>query len=59
MSGAPRFHGARVPVQNLLDCIEGGSAIDEFFEDFPSVNREQVIGFLELGKDQLIECVSC
>jgi uncharacterized protein (DUF433 family) len=58
MSGTPCFHGTRVPVQSLLDYIEGGSTIDEFFEDYPSVTREQVVRFLELGKDQLVECVS-
>jgi len=45
-------------VQHLLDYIEGSSTIDEFFHDYPSVSREQVIEFLELGKEQLIECVS-
>ena len=58
VSGAPCFKGTRVPVQNLLDYIEGGSTIDEFFEDYPSVTRDQVIQFLELAKDQLVECVS-
>jgi uncharacterized protein (DUF433 family) len=52
MGGIPCFQGTRVPVQNLLDYIEGGSTIDEFFEDFPSVTREQVIDFLELARDQ-------
>ncbi len=58
MSGTPCFKGTRVPVQNLLDYIEGGSTIGEFFEDFPSVTREHVTQFLELGKEQLVECVS-
>ena len=58
MSGVPCFKGTRVPVQTLLDYIEGGSTIDQFFEDFPSVTREQVAMFLRLGKEQLIECVS-
>lgn len=58
MSGTPCFHGTRVPVQNLLDYIEGGSTIDEFLEDFPSVTREQAVGFLEVAKDLLVESVS-
>lgn len=58
MSGIPCFKGTRVPLQNLLDYIEGGSTIDEFFEDYPSVSRDQVIQFLELAKEQLVECVS-
>jgi uncharacterized protein (DUF433 family) len=58
MSGTPCFKGTRVPVRHLLDYIEGGSTIDEFFEDYPSVTRDQVIQFLELAKEQLVECVS-
>ena len=38
-----------------VEYIEGGSTIDEFFADYPSVTRDQVIQFLELGKDQLVE----
>ncbi|HEY6393551.1 MAG TPA: DUF433 domain-containing protein [Bryobacteraceae bacterium] len=58
VSGTPCFKGTRVPVQNLLDYIEGGSRIDTFFQDYPSVTRDQVIQFLELAKEQLVECVS-
>ena len=57
ISGTPCFKGTRVPVQNFLDYIEGGSTIGEFFEDYPSVTRDQVILFLELAKEQLVECV--
>ena len=58
MSGAPCFKNTRVPVQSLLDYIEGGLTIDEFLRDFPSVTRDQVVHFLQLAKDQLLECVS-
>ena len=58
LSGVPCFKGTRVPVQNLLDYIEGGSTIDEFFNDYPSVTRVQIVQFLELAKEQLIECAS-
>ena len=58
MHGMPCFTGTRVPVQTLLDYIEEGDTIDSFLADFPAVKREQAISFLELAKDQLIECVS-
>ena len=58
MSGAPCFKGTRVPVQQLMDYIEGGSTIDEFLKDFPTVSRHQAIQFLQLGHQQLIECAS-
>ena len=50
MSGAPCFAGTRVPIQNLIDYLEGGDSIEEFLEGFPSVSREQVIAFLEDAK---------
>ena len=50
MSGTPVFQGTRVPIQNLVDYLEGGDSIDEFLEDFPSVSREQVIRFLGEAK---------
>ena len=44
------FTGIRVPVQNLVDYLEGGESIDEFLAGFPTVNREQVVGFIEAVK---------
>ena len=58
MHGTPCFTGTRVPVQTLLDYIEEGDTLDSFVQDFATVKREQAISFLELAKDQLIECVS-
>ena len=47
MSGAPCFAGTRVPIQNLIDYLEGGDSIEDFLEGFPTLSREQVIAFLE------------
>jgi uncharacterized protein (DUF433 family) len=55
MGGAVVFDGTRVPVQTLLDYLEGGETIDDFLEGFPSVTREQVIAFLEEAKTRMIE----
>jgi uncharacterized protein (DUF433 family) len=46
VSGTPVFVGTRVPVQALLDYLEGGETIEEFLDDFPSVSREQAVAFL-------------
>lgn len=46
LSGAPVFRGTRVPVQALVDYLEGGETIDDFLEGFPTVKREQVVAFL-------------
>jgi uncharacterized protein (DUF433 family) len=47
VSGTPVFVGTRVPVQALLDYLEGGETLAEFLDDFPSVSAEQAIAFLE------------
>lgn len=47
MGGASVFEGTRVPVQTLLDYLEGGDSIDDFLADFPTVSRELVVRFLE------------
>ena len=54
ISGAPCFAGTGVPIQNLIDYLEGGDSIDEFLEDFPSVRRDQVISFLEEAKESVL-----
>jgi len=53
LGATPVFVGTRVPVRNLLDCLEGGYTIDEFLEDFPTVKKEQVLTFLEDTKADL------
>jgi uncharacterized protein (DUF433 family) len=58
MHGTPCFTGTRVPVQTLLDYIEDGDTLDSFLQDFITVTRDQAILFLELAKEQLIDCAS-
>jgi uncharacterized protein (DUF433 family) len=58
LSGTPCFKGTRVPVQALIDHIEGNSTLEDFLAGFPSVTREQAIQFIELAKDNLLACVS-
>jgi len=58
MSGIPCFAGTRVPIQSLLDHLEGGSTLDDFLDGSPSVSREQAVALLELDKDELVRCVS-
>ena len=54
MGGTPVFAGTRVPVQNLMDCLEAGDSIDLFLYDFPTVSREQVIAVLEAAKADML-----
>jgi len=52
--GTPVFAGTRVPVQTLLDYLEGGETIDDFLEGFPTVSHEQIVTFLEEAKDRMV-----
>lgn len=54
LSGTPVFVGTRVPVQALLDYLEGGHPLAEFLDDFPTVTRDQAIAVLEDAKQLLV-----
>jgi uncharacterized protein (DUF433 family) len=54
LGGTPCFTGTRVPIQNLVDYLEGGESIDAFLAGFPTVKREQVIAFLEAATERLL-----
>ena len=58
MGGTPVFTGTRVPVQTLIEYLEGGETIDGFLEGFPTVTREQVIAFLEEARDRMLTAAS-
>lgn len=57
MGGAAVFVGTRVPLQNLIDSLEGGESIEDFLDGFPSVTREQVLAVIEAGKIKMLELV--
>ena len=57
MGGTPVFVGTRVPLQNLIDYLEGGESVDDFLEAFPTVERPQVIAVIEAGKLKMLETV--
>ena len=57
LGGTPVFVGTRVPLQNLIDYLEGGESIEDFLDGFPSVKREQVIAVIEAAKLTMLETV--
>ncbi len=57
MGGTPVFVGTRVPLQNLIDYLEGGESIEDFLDGFPSVKRTQVIAVIEAAKLKTLETV--
>ena len=53
LGGTPVFVGTRVPVQNLIDCLEAGDSLDDFLKSFPTVTREQAVAALEIAREAL------
>ena len=47
MSGAVVFKDTRVPVDAFFKNVAGGMSAEEFLEDFPTVERDQVERLLE------------
>jgi uncharacterized protein (DUF433 family) len=58
LGGTPVFRGTRVPVQTLIEYLEGGQTIDDFLDGFSTVSREQVIAFLEEAKARMLAIAS-
>lgn len=54
LGGAPVFVGTRVPVDALIDFLEGGDTIETFLENYPGVSRDQVFAFLEEASRALL-----
>ncbi len=53
MGGTPVFLGSRVPIQALFDYIETGETLDEFLDNFPTVQKEYALQVLEMAKTTL------
>ena len=47
MSCAVVFKGTRVPVDAFFENISGGMSVEEFLENFPTVERYEVEALLE------------
>lgn len=54
LGGTPVFIGTRVPVQALIDYIEGGHSLEKFLDDFPTVSRGLAVAALEQAKAHLL-----
>ena len=53
LGGTAVFAGSRVPVKTLTDYLEAGDTIDSFLSDFPTVDRRQVLRFIEEARIRL------
>jgi uncharacterized protein (DUF433 family) len=50
MGGTLVFRGTRVPAQTLLDYLDDHFTLDEFLDQFPSVQRQDAAEFLKLAR---------
>lgn len=50
MKGAPLFHGTDVPVKAFFEYLEAEKSVQRFLNDYPAVNRKDVIELLQMAK---------
>jgi uncharacterized protein (DUF433 family) len=47
--GQPTIRGLRYPVEGVLALLSSGMAIEEVLEDYPDLERDDVLAALEFG----------
>jgi uncharacterized protein (DUF433 family) len=47
--GKPTVRGLRMPVHTILELLSSGMAFDEVLEDYPYLEREDLLAALEYG----------
>ncbi|GAA6620995.1 DUF433 domain-containing protein [Scytonema sp. NUACC26] len=57
--GKPRIRGHRIPVSLILDLLASGETIEEILQEYPSIEREDVLACLaygaEMSRDVFVE----
>ena len=49
LGGTPVFKGTRVPVRTIFGYMADGCSLDEFLDDFPTVDRAAAVKVLGAG----------
>jgi len=52
LGGTLVFKGTRVKAQTLFDYIDAGDTLEDFLEDFPTVNKDDATLFLQLAREE-------
>lgn len=47
--GQPTIRGLRYPVETVLEWLSSGMTVDEVLEDYPDLERDDVLAALEFG----------
>jgi uncharacterized protein (DUF433 family) len=55
LGGTPVFAGTRVPVRTVFDYLADGCSLDEFLENFPTVERAAAVSVVEAGGNSLLD----
>lgn len=50
LGGTPVFVGTRVPIQTLFDYFEGGDSLQQFLDDFPTVDKDKALEVLHIAE---------
>jgi len=58
LSGAPVFKGTRVPIEALWENLASGCSVDGFLENFPTVDRAQVLQLLHFAEQSSLMAAS-
>lgn len=58
MSGAVVFAGTRVPAEALFENLADGMSLDEFLDNYPTVERWQVEAALHLVTERVDRLVA-
>lgn len=53
VSGTPVFKGTRVPATTLFDYLLHGKSLGEFYDEFPTVTQEHVLGALQSAREHV------
>ena len=58
MGGTLVFRNTRVPVQSLFEYLDDDFSLEEFLDNFPSVDRADAVNLLKLAREHVQECDS-
>ena len=54
LGGTPVFAGTRVPVRALFDYLAANRSLEDFLDDFPSVNKTQAVSLIKFSKANVL-----
>ena len=53
MQGTPLFQGTDVPIKAFFEYLEAEKSVQKFLNDYPAVNRKDVIELLQMAKQAM------